>query len=143
MTAKKTTRRKRLSRRTFVKIGVVTGAGLTLGISYRIIRGPDDPFRDATLAPNAYLRIGSDGSVTVVVDRALTRPFALFDRQILVDPSARRTDFACVLCRDLLQTDAALHADPCENAGEHPEQQRAEGRRAHRPNDPIRPSVNT
>ncbi|MEE8147218.1 MAG: molybdopterin cofactor-binding domain-containing protein, partial [Longimicrobiales bacterium] len=61
---------KRLSRRTFVKIGVVAGAGLTLGVSYRVIRGPGAPATDAAFAPNAYLRIDTDGSITVVVDRS-------------------------------------------------------------------------
>ncbi len=58
-----------LSRRTFVKIGVAAGAGLTLGISYKAIV-PGAPLTDATFAPNAFLRIDTDGSVTVMVDRA-------------------------------------------------------------------------
>ncbi len=61
---------KRFSRRTFVKIGVVTGAGLTLGISYRVISGPGAPATDATFAPNAFLRIDTDGSITVMVGRS-------------------------------------------------------------------------
>ena len=61
--------KKGFSRRTFVKIGVVAGAGLTLGITYRMIR-PGDPATDATFAPNAFLRIDTDGSIIVVVDRA-------------------------------------------------------------------------
>jgi len=59
-----------VSRRTFVKIGLVAGAGLTLGIGYRIARGPGLPPTDATFAPNAFLRIGEDGSVTVVVGQS-------------------------------------------------------------------------
>ena len=62
--------RKGLSRRTFVKIGVVAGAGLTLGVSYKVISGPDAPLSDATFAPNAFLRIDTDGSITVVVGRS-------------------------------------------------------------------------
>ncbi len=62
--------RKGPSRRTFVKIGVVAGAGLTLGVSYRVIAGPGDPLTDATFAPNAFLRIDTDGSVTVMVGRS-------------------------------------------------------------------------
>ncbi|MCH7933685.1 MAG: xanthine dehydrogenase family protein molybdopterin-binding subunit, partial [Gemmatimonadetes bacterium] len=61
---------KRLSRRTFVKIGVVAGGGLTLGVSYRVISGPGDPLTDATFAPNAFLRIDTDGSITVMVGRS-------------------------------------------------------------------------
>ena len=61
---------KGLSRRWFVKIGVVAGAGLTLGVSYRVISGPGAPLTDATFAPNAFLRIDTDGSITVVVGRS-------------------------------------------------------------------------
>lgn len=61
---------RRLSRRTFVKIGVVAGVGLTLGVSWKVIRGPGEPPTDATFAPNAYLRIDEDGSITVMVDRS-------------------------------------------------------------------------
>ena len=63
-------RSKGLSRRTFVKIGVVAGAGLTLGVSYRVISGSNAPPTDATFAPNAFLRIDTDGSITVVVGRS-------------------------------------------------------------------------
>ena len=61
---------KGLSRRTFVKIGVVAGAGLTLGVSYKVISGPGAPLTDATFAPDAFLRIDTDGSITVVVNRS-------------------------------------------------------------------------
>ncbi len=60
----------RLSRRSFVKIGVVVGTGLTLGITWRATRRPGLPETDATFAPNAYLRIDADGSVTIMVDRS-------------------------------------------------------------------------
>ncbi len=59
-----------LSRRTFVKIGVVAGAGLTLGVSYNVISGPGAPPTDATFAPDAFLRIDTDGSITVMVGRS-------------------------------------------------------------------------
>jgi isoquinoline 1-oxidoreductase beta subunit len=58
------------SRRTFVKIGVVAGAGLTLGVTYRVIRGPGTPPTDAAFAPDAFLRIDTDGKITVVVGRS-------------------------------------------------------------------------
>jgi isoquinoline 1-oxidoreductase beta subunit len=61
---------KRLSRRTFVKIGVVAGGSLTLSVSYRVIRGPGDPLTDAAFAPDAFLRIDTDGKITVVVGRS-------------------------------------------------------------------------
>lgn len=62
--------RRGVSRRTFVKIGVVAGAGLTLGIAWRATRDPGVPPGDATFIPNAYLRIDEDGSITVLVPRS-------------------------------------------------------------------------
>jgi isoquinoline 1-oxidoreductase subunit beta len=62
--------RKGLSRRSFVKIGVVGGAGLTLGITWKVMSDPGLPPTDATFAPNAYLRIDTDGTVTVMVPRS-------------------------------------------------------------------------
>ena len=59
-----------LSRRNFVKVGLVGGAGLGLGVWYKASTWPGTPPSDATFAPNAYLRIGEDGSVTVMVDRS-------------------------------------------------------------------------
>ena len=61
---------KGFSRRTFVKVGVVAGAGLTLGVSYRVLNGPGDPLSDATFAPDAFIRIDSDESITVIVGRS-------------------------------------------------------------------------
>lgn len=60
----------KLSRRTFVKVGVVAGAGLTLGVAWRLTRDPGLPASDAAFVPNAYLRIDNDGSVTILVDKA-------------------------------------------------------------------------
>jgi isoquinoline 1-oxidoreductase beta subunit len=61
---------KGLSRRSLVKIGVVAGAGLTLGVAWRVTRGPGLPPTDATFAPDAFLRIGSDGTITVMVGQS-------------------------------------------------------------------------
>jgi isoquinoline 1-oxidoreductase beta subunit len=62
--------RTELTRRDFVRAGIAAGAGLTLaihlpGCSPRapVVTGP--PFE-----PNAWLRIGTDGVVTVVVDKS-------------------------------------------------------------------------
>ena len=60
----------RVSRRTFVKVGVVAGAGLTLGVGWKLTRGPGQPPTDAAFAPNAFLRIDTDGSITVMVGRS-------------------------------------------------------------------------
>lgn len=62
--------KKGLSRRSFVKIGVLAGAGLTLGVAWRVTRDPGLPMSDATFVPNAYLRIDEDGRITVMVPRA-------------------------------------------------------------------------
>jgi len=62
--------RRGISRRTFLKVGVVAGTGLTLGVWWKVSRGPGLPPTDATFAPNAYLRIGDDDTITVMVDRA-------------------------------------------------------------------------
>ncbi|MEE2899210.1 MAG: xanthine dehydrogenase family protein molybdopterin-binding subunit [Gemmatimonadota bacterium] len=59
-----------LSRRTFVKLAAVAGVGLTLGVTYRVVRGPGQPATDAAFAPNAFLRIDTDGSITVVVGKS-------------------------------------------------------------------------
>jgi len=61
---------KGVSRRRFIKIGVVAGAGLTLGVTYKVMSGPGMPATDATFAPNAFLRIDSDGSITVMVGQS-------------------------------------------------------------------------
>lgn len=63
-------RRGNPSRRAFVKIGVLTGVGLTLGVSYWATREPVAPTTDATFAPNAFLRIDVDGSITVMVAKS-------------------------------------------------------------------------
>tara|TARA_B110000116_G_scaffold225995_1_gene206217 strand:- start:228 stop:2375 length:2148 start_codon:yes stop_codon:yes gene_type:complete len=61
---------KGLSRRSFVKIGVVAGGGLTLGIAWKATSDPGLPETDATWAPNAFLRIDADGTITVMIPRA-------------------------------------------------------------------------
>ena len=60
-----------LSRGAFIKISVVAGVGLTLGVSWRATQTPDLPFSDAAFVPNAYLRIDTDGSITILVDNCL------------------------------------------------------------------------
>ena len=56
------------SRRTFIKIVGVAGAGLTLGVSYKVFAGgPGNPPTDAAFAPNAFLRIGEDNTITIMI----------------------------------------------------------------------------
>jgi isoquinoline 1-oxidoreductase beta subunit len=62
----------RPTRRDFLKgAGTVTAAALTIGFEWggsmrRAFAGPAARFPDATFIPNAFLRIGSDDSVTVI-----------------------------------------------------------------------------
>jgi len=59
------------SRRTFIKVMGVAGVGLTLGISYKVLAGgPKELYTDAAFAPNAFLRIDEQGSVTIVVGKS-------------------------------------------------------------------------
>ena len=60
----------RLSRRTFVKITGLVGTGLVLGVGYKVVSGPGAPPSDAAFAPNPFLRIDTDGSITVIVGKA-------------------------------------------------------------------------
>ncbi|MBK1722550.1 xanthine dehydrogenase family protein molybdopterin-binding subunit [Thiocystis violacea] len=61
-----------LSRRRFLQQGLAAGAGLTLGVqlsgvSRRLDAAPSKPDAAAPLEPNAFVRIGTDDSVTVIV----------------------------------------------------------------------------
>ena len=63
-----------VSRRAFLKSGLASAAGLTLGLSLPLKAGNDGPgkttlhhdVRGAPFAPNAFVRIGVDGTVTVL-----------------------------------------------------------------------------
>jgi len=58
-----------VSRREFLQTATVAGAGLVIGFHLPAAgRGPDAA--PAPFAPNAWLRIGADDSVLVVVDRS-------------------------------------------------------------------------
>jgi isoquinoline 1-oxidoreductase beta subunit len=59
------------SRRAFVRAGVAAGAGLTLAVTLDGCRKEGAPAAEgAVFAPNAWLRIGTDDTVTVIVDRS-------------------------------------------------------------------------
>ena len=61
------TRRQDFSRRTILKAGAV-GGGLLLGFQLRsIIAAAAKPGDDAVFAPNAFVRIGRDGKVTMIM----------------------------------------------------------------------------
>jgi isoquinoline 1-oxidoreductase beta subunit len=60
-----------LSRRGFVKVVSVAGAGLTLGISLEGCGGTSaPPAPGAAFAPNAWLRIAPDGAITMLIDKS-------------------------------------------------------------------------
>jgi isoquinoline 1-oxidoreductase beta subunit len=60
-----------LTRRDFVKAGLSAGAGLTLAVSLTGCRKEPAPeAANSAFAPNAWIRIGADDTVTVVVDRS-------------------------------------------------------------------------
>ena len=61
-----------LTRRTFVKLGAAAGGALVLGVSLKgLLSGdPELPPTDAAFAPDAWLRIGEDGSITVEVAKS-------------------------------------------------------------------------
>jgi isoquinoline 1-oxidoreductase subunit beta len=60
-----------LTRRDFVKAGLAAGAGLTLAVSLQgCAREASPAASGAAFAPDAWIRIGSDDTVTVMVDRS-------------------------------------------------------------------------
>lgn len=60
-----------LTRRDFVKAGIAAGAGLTLAVSVTSCGAEAPPGAGgATFAPDAWIRVGSDDIVTVMVDRS-------------------------------------------------------------------------
>ena len=59
------------TRREFVRAGLAAGAGLTLAVSMGGCAGEAPPSTEsASFAPDAWIRIGADDTVTVMVDRS-------------------------------------------------------------------------
>src|SRR5258708_1990272 len=56
-----------MSRRVFLKAGVASGGGLLLGIALPAFRGDPAAAGSSVFAPNAFIRIDSDGSVTLIM----------------------------------------------------------------------------
>jgi isoquinoline 1-oxidoreductase beta subunit len=56
-----------LSRRIFLKAGVAATGGLLLGVSLPRLIGEAEAAGTHTFAPGAFIRIGSDGSVTLII----------------------------------------------------------------------------
>jgi isoquinoline 1-oxidoreductase subunit beta len=60
-----------VSRRDFLKAGATVGVGLSIGISFGACgRGSAVPASDAPFAPDAWIRIDTEGLITVMIDRA-------------------------------------------------------------------------
>jgi len=59
-----------LSRRDFLRAGAVAGAGLTLAVTLPSCTGAPEQPAGPPFVPNAWIRVGTDGSVTLVVDRS-------------------------------------------------------------------------
>ena len=60
-----------LGRRDFLKVAAATGGALVLGfyLPERPLRGAPPPAKSGPFAPNAWLRIASDGTVTIVIHK--------------------------------------------------------------------------
>jgi isoquinoline 1-oxidoreductase beta subunit len=56
-----------ISRRVFLKAGVATGGGLLVGFALPVFLSDPAPAESSGFAPNAFIRIGSDGSVTLIM----------------------------------------------------------------------------
>jgi isoquinoline 1-oxidoreductase beta subunit len=58
-----------ISRRDFLKAGTVIGGGLILGIFPRYDKASAEA-SEGTFAPNAFIRVGTDDSVTIIVNKS-------------------------------------------------------------------------
>ena len=60
-----------ISRRDFLKTGALAGGGLILGFSITPGRSlPEAAAETGTFAPNAFIRIGTDDSITIIVNKS-------------------------------------------------------------------------
>lgn len=90
------------TRRSFLKIGAALGGGLLLGV--RVAGGASAAGKSAppatTFAPNAWVRIDSDDSITVIIDRSemgqgvMTSLAMLVAEELEVPVEKLRTEFA-------------------------------------------------
>ncbi|HMK44082.1 MAG TPA: twin-arginine translocation signal domain-containing protein, partial [Dissulfurispiraceae bacterium] len=58
-----------MSRRDFIKTGALAGGGLLLGFSFPL-GGSISDAKTATFAPNAFIHIGTDNSVTFIINKS-------------------------------------------------------------------------
>ena len=59
-----------MSRRTFLKGSVAIGGGLVIGISIPLTVKPGEAAPEAPYLPAAFIRIGSDNSVTIIINKS-------------------------------------------------------------------------
>ena len=57
------------SRRTFLSAGAAAGGGLLLSVSLPALTRNADAADTSTFAPNAFVRIGRDGQVTLIMHK--------------------------------------------------------------------------
>lgn len=87
-----------LARRDFVRLTGTIGAGLVLGVHIGACVGEEVDLE--AFSPNAWVRVGTDGTVTVIVDRSemgqgvVTSLPMLVAEELEVDPATIRIEFA-------------------------------------------------
>ncbi len=60
----------KMNRRDFIRTGLAFSGGLVLACHFGVPGSGGQPGGPAAFAPNAFLRVGSDGSVTVIVNKS-------------------------------------------------------------------------
>jgi isoquinoline 1-oxidoreductase subunit beta len=60
----------KVNRRDFIKTGITLGGGLILACHFGVPGPEGGPAAPGVFAPNAFLRVGTDGSVTVIVNKS-------------------------------------------------------------------------
>lgn len=60
----------KMSRREFIRTGAILGGGLVLACHIPLGGRAASAAQGTTFAPNAFLRVGSDGSITVIVNKS-------------------------------------------------------------------------
>ncbi len=89
-----------LSRRTLLRAGLAVGGGLLLEVSLPVAQAAGKPASPEPFAPNAFLRIDPDDTVTLVVARVemgqgtVTMHAQLLAEELEVDPASLRVEFA-------------------------------------------------
>ncbi len=90
-----------MNRRTFLKVCAAVGGGLMVGVYLPgCSRGDDFPRPPETFTPNAWIRVGYDGTITFMIERAemgqgvVTALAMLLAEELEVDPEQVETRFA-------------------------------------------------